>query len=322
MCKYRAVLLPAALFFASAVILWVSPYADAYTLGYFFLLAAATGVHLYVRERKEKRNFSEDLARFRAGIRAEKLDSLQFDDTVFLYLVDDVEKILAEKQRAYDHEKATRDLIRQNAEDIAHQIKTPLAGIGMLLDLARTDPARRAEYLDMVEREMERLGALCDLLLKLAQIDAEAVAPKREPVSLRSLVLDGEMYLEPLFLERNIRLALSDGDVVVQGDRVWLFEAVVNLLKNAAEVSPAGAQVEVEFEDNEIYRGFSVCDRGKGIALEKRKRIFERFYKADPRGEGFGIGLSMVKAVADLHDADVVVESSCAGSRFSVRFYR
>jgi two-component system sensor histidine kinase SenX3 len=102
---------------------------------------------------------------------------------------------------------------------------------------------------------------------------------------------------------------------------VWLMEALINLVKNAIEASPEKSVITIALEHNAIYQSITVIDEGPGLKPKQAARIFERFYKSNPRSMGFGIGLSMVKSIVEQHDGEVSFRSSDQGCAFEIRLY-
>ena len=159
-----------------------------------------------------------------------------------------------------------------------------------------------------------------DLLL-LAQSEA-GVQLLHEPVELDTLLLEVHRELRPL--ANGVQLKIGEEDqVIVQGDRDRIKQALLNLGVNALQHTPAGGSVTLSLARQEHVAALSVADSGTGISAEDLPYIFERFYRADRsrsrnRG-GAGLGLAIVKWIAEAHSGQVAVESTPgAGSRFTI----
>lgn len=213
--------------------------------------------------------------------------------------------------------------------DAAHQLRTPLAAV--LLHAERAERAQDIssgrEALRALHRNVERAARVSQQLLALARTDPEAVAAiELKNVDLTALTRRvGEEWI-PRALERDVDfgLAVPDHPVLVRGDERLLSEMLSNLIDNALRYGNKGGHVTLIVEAGPPSR-LSVQDDGPGIPPEERALIFERFYRVEHgNGDGCGLGLSIVKEIARLHQATVEVTSGAndRGSRFTVVFKR
>lgn len=202
--------------------------------------------------------------------------------------------------------------------DAAHQMRTPLTGLRMQTELAllETDPEALRESLAQIARSTERAGHLINQLLSLAR--AEASFEKLyavEPVDLRNVLRDVAQELFPRALAKNIDLGVEGtGEaLMVEGNPVLLREMVKNLVDNAIKYTPRGGSVTARTR----HAGapiFEVEDTGIGIPEADRERVFERFYRVLGSSEdGSGLGLPIVREIADLHRATVSLSANPAG---------
>jgi two-component system OmpR family sensor kinase len=183
-------------------------------------------------------------------------------------------------------------------------------------------PADVAYALGRVESESTRMTGLVEDLLLLARLDnGRAVA--REPVDLTRLVVDAVSDARAAGSDHTWALELPDAPIELVGDADRLHQVVVNLLSNARAHTPAGSTVTIGLsrEDGSVL--LRVSDDGPGIPAELLPRVFERFARGDgsrSRAAGStGLGLAIVSAVADAHGGTVDVQSSPAGTTFTVR---
>jgi two-component system sensor histidine kinase SenX3 len=168
-------------------------------------------------------------------------------------------------------------------------------------------------------------------ILALSRIESELDEPETfAPVDLRGIV-DGAVSATGVAAEgRNISVTVrTQGDLVVRGDADALESAVTNLLSNAIEHSPHGADVGVQATGDADGVTVIVSDQGEGIPKAKQERVFERFYRVDPARSresgtgGTGLGLSIVKHVALRHGGSVSLWSKVGvGSSFTLRLPR
>jgi signal transduction histidine kinase len=214
--------------------------------------------------------------------------------------------------------------ISRVSDNIAHELRTPLSRlIAELEDLAAADDpaqveARTAAALD----EAARLQRLFEALLRLARVQSGGRVASA-PVDLSRLLADAAELHGPAAEERGqaIELALEP-DLILQGSRDLLFQMVSNLLDNAVKFSPAGGVIRLGAKRRERAIELWVEDQGPGVPAEERGRVFERFYRSPgtEAAPGFGLGLSLVQAIAEQHGAAVVLEDAGPGLRARIRF--
>jgi signal transduction histidine kinase len=159
-----------------------------------------------------------------------------------------------------------------------------------------------------------------DLLL-LARADAKRQLP-REPTDVARVLVEAAAELGPVADGHNLAVD-ADDEAVVDGTRDELHRMTLNLMENAIRHTPTGTRVRarVVARDGEVV--LTVQDNGPGVPPELRERIFERFVRgAGDRGSSSGLGLSIVRAVAESHGGNVTVEDATPGARFVVRLPR
>jgi signal transduction histidine kinase len=177
------------------------------------------------------------------------------------------------------------------------------------------DPAPRAELLDVIERQALRLQGMVEEILASARMEreqSEAVeAPLLRKVDIAALVrlaaLDAQLAGRPVTVD-------APGTCEVRADPEGLRRVVGNLIENAHKYGSSPVTVTVA-PDAEGHVVLSVIDRGPGIPVEERERIFERFYRTDPNGvqPGLGLGLSIVRGVVEQSGGHVWVEDAPGG---------
>jgi two-component system sensor histidine kinase MprB len=207
---------------------------------------------------------------------------------------------------------------RQLVADASHELRTPLTSLRTNLELlARghpTDEAERRVVLSDLVAQMERLTTLVADLIDLAR-DEEAAVPV-EQLQLDELVADAVAGVRGRY--PSVTFQLSGRPSTVTGARSRISRAVTNLLDNAAKWSPPGGTVEVTVAAGEVV----VRDHGPGIAPEDAPHVFDRFWRASSaRGmPGSGLGLSIVKDVAEKHGGSVTLDAAPGGgARFRLR---
>ena len=219
---------------------------------------------------------------------------------------------------------------RRFTADAAHELRTPLAAVKTQAQVAlgARDEAERARALANVVAGTDRAARLTEQLLVLARLDPRAALPSGEAVDLRALARQGVAEMAPAAAAKGVEVGLateeaSDGAVPVAGDAVLLGVLLRNLLDNAVRYTPAGGEVEVSVRRSDGGASLAVVDNGPGIAAAERERVFDRFHRVLGSGEeGSGLGLSIVRRIADLHRAAVFLEAGPGGRglKAEVRF--
>jgi heavy metal sensor kinase len=226
--------------------------------------------------------------------------------------------------------------MRRFVQDASHEIRTPLAVIRGEADVALANDRSPAEYkesLTVIQEESRRLSRLVDDLLNLARADAGHVQLRVHQLYINELLADCCRSLQPLAAARKIQLECRGAeDVAIDGDEELLRRMLSNLIDNAIRYTPTGGKVSAAIETDGPEVRVHVTDNGVGIAPEAAGHVFERFYRVDQARSrrnsemlsgGFGLGLSIVKWIADAHRAAVELSSQPgAGSTFTVRLQR
>ena len=216
---------------------------------------------------------------------------------------------------------------RRFTADAAHELRTPLAALKLQLDVARRvgdDPARVAAY-DDLEGGVERASHLVDQLLTLARVEPEALATRAVDCDLPTLAKDAIVARGALAAKKHVDLGLArETPARVHGDPASLAILLSNLLDNALRYTPAGGRVDVAIDRGDDGGAvLTVADTGPGIPPDERERVFDRFYRgADAGTAGSGLGLSIVKRIADALGATITLGDPAEGSGLvvTVRF--
>lgn len=194
------------------------------------------------------------------------------------------------------------------ATGLAHEIRNPLGSIAGSIQLLRDSPALSDEdkqLCDIVQREAARLDDLVTDMMDLTRTrkpeldDVDAAALAREVVALASSTGRGGADVEVVYL--------GSDRVVVRADAGQLKQLIWNLVRNAVQASSPGDTVKLELGADSRGVLLSVSDRGKGIDPEARERLFDAFFTT--RSHGTGVGLAVVKAIADAHGFEIEVDS-------------
>jgi two-component system OmpR family sensor kinase len=207
---------------------------------------------------------------------------------------------------------------RQFVADASHELRTPLTSILANLELLADDlDGERGEAARSALRSSQRMRRLVGDLLLLARADANRQQP-HEPTDISRVLVEVAAELGPV--ADGHHLTVDADDAMVDGARDELYRMTLNLVENAIRHTPKGTRVRatVAVDDDDVV--LTVQDDGPGVAPELRDRIFERFVRGTgDRGSSSGLGLSIVRAVAESHAGTVVLEDADPGARFVVR---
>lgn len=260
----------------------------------------------------------DDLRRAIAGRDIANLHAVEAQPSVELQpVIDELNGLLARLDASVVRE-------RRFTADAAHELRTPLAVLRIHAEnaMAALNEHERKTALTMLVRGVDRASRLVEQLLTLARVEPEAATHRFETVRLNALVREELAALAPIAARRGQEVDFTDdGEAEVNGNRALLGILIRNLVDNALRYSPDGAPVRVFLQ--QIAGGGQVLvrveDDGPGIPPELATRVFERFFRADTsRGDGAGLGLSIVARIVELHGGKVQVISPQAGKRGAV----
>jgi PAS domain S-box-containing protein len=212
---------------------------------------------------------------------------------------------------------------------ISHELRTPLTSIKGYVDLLSEEddlsPGVRLHAVAAIHRNAERLRRLVEDVQFIAQARAESLSMSRAEVQLDRVVNECAEWAAPRAAELGLELSVDAEPVLLPAaDQTRLAQAVDHLLSNALNYTPPGGQVEVRVAVDGDDAVVQVADTGVGISDEDAERLFERFFRTssavDGAVPGVGLGLSIVKAITELHGGRVEVDTHAgAGTTLSVR---
>ena len=219
---------------------------------------------------------------------------------------------MSEKLEALDE---TRNQFVANA---SHELKTPLAAMKVLIESLVYQPdmdkALRIEFLQDVNKEIDRLSAIVSDLLTLVRMDAGSVQMHLETLCVGDLVEENAHRLDAVTRKRSQTLNIDvRDDCEMEADRGKLNQVIYNLMENASKYTQDGGQIDVSLAREGGSAVLTVRDNGSGIPKDALPHLFERFYRVDKARSretgGTGLGLSIVKQLLTLHGGSIRVES-------------
>ena len=202
---------------------------------------------------------------------------------------------------------------------VSHELRTPLTSIRGYIELLLEDGddvgADQRRYLEIVDRNSERLLELVSDLLFLAQIEAGKLGIERSQVDLSKIVEECIETSSPVADAHGIELnAKVDRVPRLQGDRARLAQVLDNLVSNGLKFTPSGGRVEVRLSAQDGAAILEVEDTGLGIPVDEQERLFERFFRSSNAAEnaipGTGLGLTITKAIVERHGGRIEVDSA------------
>lgn len=226
----------------------------------------------------------------------------------------------------FDRLRTSLEQERRFTADAAHELRTPLAAVKTQAQVAlgATGEDERSRALGNVVAGTDRASRLVEQLLVLARLDPQTALTQGQTVDLHELARQGVAEIAPAAAAKGVEVSLAAGDAApVPGDAVLLAVLLRNLLDNAVRYTPSGGEVEVSVEHTSGGVSLAVIDSGPGIPEAERGKVFERFHRVLGSGEdGSGLGLSIVRRIADLHRAGVSLDTGPGGRglRVEVRF--
>lgn len=213
--------------------------------------------------------------------------------------------------------------------DISHQLKTPLSSMIVYNDIMLNKELSKEQtktFLFNNQNQLQRMKWLIKSILKLAKLDAKAIGLVKEEQSLNETLQESIEALESKAYEGRIKINFNEKDeIVFNHDRLWLEEALINIIKNGIEHTNEGGEINIELIENPVYRRIIIKDNGEGIKEEDLPNIFKRFYKVKTsrKSDSIGIGLSLAKSIIELHNGLIECESRLGeGTKFIITFLK
>jgi len=232
------------------------------------------------------------------------------------------------------HLRRLESVRRDFVANVSHELRTPITSIKgfveTLRDGALASPGDAERFLSIIEKQADRLNAIIEDLLTLSRIEQEEEGDRiaLEVNPLRPVLAAAIEDCQPKASAKGISIELDCGeDTVADIDPALLEQAVVNLIDNAINHSPAGSGIRLRVTPAEDEIAIHVQDQGCGIDRQHLSRVFERFYRIDKARSrklgGTGLGLAIVKHIAQAHRGRVTVESARGkGSTFAIHLPR
>ena len=233
---------------------------------------------------------------------------------------------VAELSRAFNtmaEELENTEMLRSDfVNDFSHEFKTPIvsiAGFAKLLKSGDLTDEERAEYINIIEEESLRLSDMANNVLALTKIENQRILSGLSTFNLSEQIRACFLILENKWANRDLDFSLEFEEYDVTANEEMLKQVWLNLIDNALKFTPDGGRIAVTIERSDEL-SVTVFNSGSRVAPENLERIFRKFYQEDTSHatHGNGVGLSLVRAIVELHGGKVVCSSDDAGTAFTV----
>lgn len=241
---------------------------------------------------------------------------------------DDLTAISAAVNTMAASQEALIASMRQVSADIAHDLKTPIQRVAVILDEITEKTMLSAGQQDLLAQalqETDRIVKTFQALLQLAQIEGGAARDRLIATDLQAVAEDVVDFLGAGAEEKGYVLTLAltvAGPFMVTGDRHLLSQIIANLIENSLRHTPKGSTIQVDLSRQQDQVILRVADNGPGIPMAEREKVLRRLYRLEQSRttEGNGLGLSLVAAICALHDAHLVLGDNHPGLAVSITF--
>lgn len=241
--------------------------------------------------------------------------------------MDQIDRIAARVNTHLERLSSLMISTRTTAASIAHDLRTPLSRAFLSLQdaLSRLDKGQDPRMaIEAADDELTALGGIFDAILRIARIETQSGRSDFRTLHLAPLLADMAETFGPVAEERGQTLVMlpSSQDAHILGDERMLRQMLVNLIQNTVAHCPTGTNCTLRLRVADRTVSLEIADDGPGIPAEDRLRVFEPFYRLDRNRttKGSGLGLALVKAIAERHGATIVLSDNRPGLKVAIRF--
>lgn len=220
--------------------------------------------------------------------------------------------------------KRQEQMRTQLSRDLAHEIRTPLTTVkGNLEAMMDGIWAPTPERLETCYTEINRMTRLIGNIERLNEMENESLVLQKEKVNVKDLSNQVVANFEALITEKQLSVQVKGERIQINADRDRVSQVFTNLLANAIKFTPEKGSISISINKDKEYASWIIQDTGKGMSMDERSHIFDRFYMVDPsrnsRLGGQGLGLSIVKSIVHAHQGKITVDSTPEkGTTFTV----
>lgn len=237
---------------------------------------------------------------------------------------DDLSRVSVEINNMLDQVRRLLKSQEQISNDIAHDMRTPLQRLRQRLELMSQSENVRPTDIAASLQQTEEIISTFNALLRIAQIEAVNKQEQFEPIDLGAIIRNVGEVFEPIAEDKEMVLEtrITEPSAKVMGDPELLTQLLVNLVENSIKHCPVGSHIEIALEQISDATILTVSDDGPGIEPGIREQVLRRFFRAESsrNSPGNGLGLALVKAVADIHSGEIEVLGNNPGTVIQIRF--
>jgi signal transduction histidine kinase len=241
---------------------------------------------------------------------------------------DDIDHVGEQINRTLGHLEMLVDKVNQASSDIAHDLKKPIGRLQQNLDQARRTAKTPSEFQSAIETALRDLDSIVDTfeaLLNITQIEAGARKARFREVDLSRIISDMKEVYEAVAEDSGDALLTDseiEGPALVRGDKELLTQLLANLIENAICHCPRQTRINVGLALTDSGYSIRVADNGPGIPASERCNVLRRLYRLERARStpGNGLGLSLVLAIAEFHDATLALEDNAPGLKVMITF--
>ena len=247
------------------------------------------------------------------------------DEGELSILQSEIKKMTLRIREQNDALKKEKEHLADSLADIAHQLRTPLTSVNLILSLLENNPDenRRKALIRETKELFVQMDWLLASLLNLSRLDASIVVFQSERIDVNTLITAAlHPFLIPMELhDIALQTDVPEG-IILHGDSGWLAEAIQNILKNCMESAGENGKIEIVCTDNPLFTEIAIHDSGAGFEKEDLSRLFDRFYRGKNAGaSGYGIGLALCKMILTRQGGTITAKNHPQGGAvFSIRF--
>lgn len=302
---------------------WIHPWCAV-----LFFVFTALLITIYSWEIKKRRDKLQQLNTYLSLICAGKydLDIADNEEGQISILKNNLYKVIVLLRSQNAMLEKDKVYLADALANISHQLKTPLTSMMVMTELLEReqDEAKRKQFVETIDKQLEKMKWLITYLLKLSKLDAGTIVFHTDEIALEEVL---EASIEPYLLTmdlRNIHVEKGKLEGTIRGDFNWMCEAVGNIVKNCMEHMEDGGHLYVETKDYSLYQSLILRDDGCGIEKDELPHIFKRFYNGKrEKKDSVGIGLALSKAIVEKEEGKILVKSEVGkGTEFEIRFYK
>lgn len=279
----------------------------------------------FYNQSKIIENAAAQIAKYSLGNTSARIES--DDEGELNKLFHEVNSLAAILNAHAENELRSKEFLKNTISDISHQLKTPLAALyiynGIMQD-DTTDLAEIKNFTLLSEKELDRIETLVQNLLKITKLDAGTITVDKKNENVYEILADIKNHLSFRAKQEEKKIILiGDTSAEFMCDRVWLKEAIENIVKNAFDHTASGDKIIIECKSLSSILQITVKDTGSGIHTEDLHHIFKRFYRSrfSKDTQGIGLGLPLAKSIIEAHNGTIEVDSELGvGTTFVMDF--